>query len=82
VNSNTLHVKIRKQIFGGFTMSAALQQAIGNIEELTPDEKALVAHCLISPLEIKHDGNVDSAWAELAEKRFFGLESGIVEGVS
>ena len=63
-------------------MSAALKQVIENIEELTSGEKALVAHCLISSLEKKHDESVDNAWAELAEKRFSELESGVVKGVS
>ena len=56
-------------------MSAALKQVIENIEELTSGEKALVAHCLISSLEIKHDESVDNAWAELAEKRFSEFEA-------
>ena len=63
-------------------MSAVLKQVIENIEELTYGEKALVAHCLISSLEIKHDESVDNAWADLAEKRFSELESGVVKGVS
>jgi hypothetical protein len=71
-----------KLISGGATMSAVLKQVIENIEELTSSEKALVAHCLISSLEIKHDESVDNAWAELAEKRFSELEAGVVKGVS
>jgi len=63
-------------------MSAILKQVIENIEELTSGEKALVAHCLLSSLETKHDESVDSAWAELAEKRVDELESGVVKGVS
>ena len=63
-------------------MSAVLKQVIKNIEELTSGEKALVAHCLISSLEVKHDASVDNAWADLAEKRFSELESGVVKGVS
>lgn len=63
-------------------MSAAFKQVIESIEELTSDEKALVAHCLISSLERKHDESVDNAWAELAEKRFSELESGVVKSVS
>ena len=63
-------------------MSAVLKQVIENIEGLTSGEKALVAHCLISSLEIRHDESVDNAWAELAEKRFHELETGAVKGVS
>jgi len=69
-------------LFGGAIMSAVLKQVIKNIEELTSGEKALVAHCLISSLEVKHDASVDSAWADLAEKRFSVLEYGVVKGVS
>ena len=63
-------------------MSAVFKQVIQDIGELSSDEKALVAHCLISSLETKHDDSVDVAWGELAEKRFLELESGAVEGVS
>ncbi len=63
-------------------MSAVFKQVIQDIGELSSDEKALVAHCLISSLEIKHDDSVDVAWGELAEKRILELESGAVEGVS
>ena len=63
-------------------MSAALKQVIENIENLSSDEKALVAHCLISSLEVKHDDSVDEAWGKLAQKRFSELESGSVQGVS
>jgi len=63
-------------------MSAVFQQVIENIESLSSDEKALVAHCLISSLETKHDDSVDEAWAKLAQKRFNELESGTVNGIS
>ena len=42
-------------------MSTAFNQVRQNIGELSSDEKALVAHCLISSLESKHDDNVDKA---------------------
>ncbi len=63
-------------------MSAAFKQVIEHIENLSSDEKALVAHCLISSLEVKHDNSVDQAWGELAQQRFTELESGAVKGVS
>ena len=62
-------------------MSAVFKQVIENIENLSSDEKALVAHCLISSLEIRHDDSVDQAWGELAQQRFSELESGEVSGV-
>ena len=63
-------------------MSTVLKQVIENIENLSSDEKAFVAHCLISSLEVKHDDNVDQAWGELAQQRFTELESGAVRGVT
>ncbi len=63
-------------------MSAIFKEVIQNIAYLTSAEKAQVAHCLISSLEVKHDDSVDEAWADIAEKRFEELESGDVEGVS
>jgi len=63
-------------------MSAAFKQVIENIKDLSPDERALVAHCLISSLESRQDEGVDEAWAELSEKRFTELKSGEVKGVS
>ena len=63
-------------------MSISVKQVIESIKELSFQEKALVAHCLISSLETKQEEGVDDAWAELAEKRFQELESGSVKGVS
>jgi len=63
-------------------MSTVFKQVIENIENLSSDEKALVAHCLISSLEVKHDDGVDQAWGELAQQRYSELESGSVNGVS
>jgi hypothetical protein len=77
-----LHAKIIAGLIGDYTMSVALKQVIENIENLSSDEKALVAHCLISSLEVKHDDSVDQAWAELASQRFTELESGLIKGVS
>jgi len=63
-------------------MSAAFKQIVENIGNLSSDEKSLIAHCLISSLEVQHDDNVDQAWAELAQERFTELKSGKVEGIS
>ncbi len=63
-------------------MSTAFKQVIENIENLSPDEKALVAHCLISSLEVEHDDSVDQAWGELASRRYAELDSGEVKGIS
>lgn len=63
-------------------MSATLKKVIASIETLSSDEKAFVAHCLISSLEVKHDDSVDEAWGALAKQRFLELESGAVSGVA
>ena len=63
-------------------MSVAFKQVIENIKNLSSEERALVAHCLISSLESEPEEGVDEAWAELAEKRYQELESGAVKGVS
>jgi len=63
-------------------MSVVFKQAIETIRDLSADEKALMAHCLISSLESKQDEGVDEAWARLAEERYMELESGSVTGVS
>jgi len=63
-------------------MSAIMKQVIENIKELSADEKALIAHCLISSLEAKQDDDVEEAWVDLADKRFSELNSGAVQGVS
>ena len=63
-------------------MSIGVKQVLENIKELSSQEKALVAHCLISSLESKQEDGVDDAWAELAEKRLQELKSGSVKGVS
>lgn len=63
-------------------MSAKMKQVIEEIKDLTAQERALVAHCLISSLENKHDDGVDEEWAELAEKRYKELETGAVQGVT
>ncbi len=63
-------------------MSATFKQVIENIKNLSPDERALVAHCLISSLESRQDEGVDEAWVELSEKRLMELTSGEVKGVS
>ena len=63
-------------------MAANIKQVIENIKKLSADEKALIAHCLISSLETRQDENVEEAWADLAEKRYAELVSGNVKPVS
>ena len=63
-------------------MSTKMKQVIEEIKELSAQERALVAHCLISSLENKQDEDVDNAWGELAEKRLKELEAGSVQARS
>ena len=63
-------------------MSVDIQQVIEKVKLLSAQDRALVAHCLISSLETQHDQGVDQAWAQLAEKRHAELISGHVKSVS
>ena len=63
-------------------MSAKMKQVIENIKDLSSDEKAFIAHCLISSLETQQDDDVEDIWADLAEKRLSDLKLGSVQGVS
>ena len=60
----------------------SIKQVIEKTKYLSPTERALVAHCLISSLETRQDEGVDQAWADLVEKRYEELKSGQVESVS
>jgi len=59
-----------------------INQVLENAKHLNINERALVAHCLISSLETRQDEGVEQAWAELAELRYQELVSGKVESVS
>ena len=59
-----------------------LELVIQEAKELSANDRALLAHCLISSLETQHDEGVDAAWSSLAEQRLDELETGKVQGVS
>lgn len=59
-----------------------MSQVLEKAKQLNVNERALVAHCLISSLETKHDEGVEQSWAELAELRYQELVSGKVASVS
>jgi len=63
-------------------MATKIKQVIEDIKKLSSDEKALVAHCLISSLETTQEEGVEEAWSDLAERRYAELVSGDVEPVS
>lgn len=59
-----------------------LEQVIEETKVLSANDRALLAHCLISSLETQHDEGVDAAWSALAEQRIDELEAGKVQAVS
>ena len=65
-------------------MTRKMKQLLEDIKQLSLQEKAALAHCLISGLEQESDerDSTDEAWAELAETRLLQLESGEVQGVT
>ena len=63
-------------------MSTKMKQIIEEIKELSAQERALIAHCLISSLENKQDEDVENLWGELAEKRLNEIETGTVQAKS
>ena len=59
-----------------------LEQVIQETKGLSANDRALLAHLLISSLETQHDEGVDAAWLSLAEHRLDELETGKVQGVT
>jgi hypothetical protein len=62
-------------------MSDALRILLENIEQLSTQEKALAAHCLLSSMDSGVE-DVDKDWLSLAESRSAALESGAVQAIS
>lgn len=63
-------------------MTVKLEKVIEEAKALSANDRALLAHCLISSLDKTRDDNVDAAWTSLAEQRLTELESGEAQGVS
>ena len=63
-------------------MSDALKMLLENIGQLSPKEKALAAHCLLTSLNSISEDDVDADWLKLAESRSSELETGSVSGLS
>lgn len=63
-------------------MTIAMNKAIEDLQELTPNEKGFVAQYLISSLDTIQDADAQTEWAELAKKRFESLKNGDVQSVS
>jgi hypothetical protein len=60
-------------------MTTKFKQAIETSTGLSQDEKALIAHCLISSLERAPEDGVETAWVALAKDRYAELQSGSVK---
>lgn len=63
-------------------MTVKLEKVIEEAKALSANDRALLAHCLISSLDKTQDDNVDAAWTSLAEQRLLELESGAAQGIS
>lgn len=48
-------------------MQPNFKHIIEEAKQLNSNERALIAHCLISSLESNQEDYVDSVWADLAE---------------
>ncbi len=49
---------------------------------MSPEDRGMIAHCLISSLEQSVEENADKEWLLLAEKRLSELENNETEPVS
>ncbi len=63
-------------------MSITVSQVLEDVKLLSAKERAFLARCLISSLDMTEDENVDAAWAELAKKRYEELKNGVVTPLS
>ena len=62
-------------------MTVNVQQVIEEVKYLSAQDRALVAHCLITSLDSLQEEAVEQAWGELAGKRYSELISGDVRPV-
>lgn len=63
-------------------MTVSIQKIIEETKDLSPNDRAFLAHCLISSLDTVSENDVDDSWAELAQKRYNELKNGTVKAVS
>jgi len=63
-------------------MSVTVSQVIEDVKSLSAKDRAFLAHCLISSLDTTLDENIDSEWANLANKRYNELKNGSVKPIS
>ncbi|SMM99689.1 hypothetical protein SPONL_840 [uncultured Candidatus Thioglobus sp.] len=58
------------------------EQVMENVNELSTNERALMAHHLISSLDEKQDDNAQKVWMEVVDRRSAEMKSGKVQGLS
>ena len=63
-------------------MSVTVSKVIEDVKSLSIKERAFLAHCLISSLDVTPNENVDNEWAKLANSRYDELKNGIVSPLS
>jgi putative addiction module component (TIGR02574 family) len=60
----------------------SIEQVLENLKDLSSNEKAMLAHCLIASLDKDQEEGIEDAWGRLAEQRLQELKSGKVKGMS
>lgn len=63
-------------------MTEKTEFILGEALSMTPEDRAMIAHCLISSLEKSAEENADREWLNLAEQRLSELENNEVKPVS
>jgi hypothetical protein len=60
-------------------MNSKVRKLLTDSKELNANERALLAHCLISSLDSSNEEDVEACWLHLAEERLKEYESGQVQ---
>ena len=63
-------------------MASEVARVLNEALALTPAQRALIAHSLISSIDVQPEQGAEDAWLELANKRLAVLDSGKVEPVT
>jgi hypothetical protein len=63
-------------------MTEKTEVILGEVLSMNPEDRAMIAHCLISSLEQAAADNTDGEWLKLAETRLAELENKKVTPVS
>ncbi len=60
-------------------MTKIMNRVIDDIQELSQDEKSNIIKFLIASLDERHDENSENEWANLSQKRYDEIQSGVVQ---